>query len=100
MHDSIERVCAKHVTKRRGVANVALNQSAPAYEFAMPERQIVKHDAVVPFCSESLGAVAADVTGTSGDQNASHRRRPSARGAKLEPNFFAAAIRLVSPPRF
>ena len=67
MHDSIDLLGAKYRIKRRGVANIALDQSAPAYEFAMPERQIVKHDDVVPFCSESLGAMATDVTGTSGD---------------------------------
>jgi len=72
MHDSIDLLGTKYGIKRHGVADITLDQSTPSYKFTVPGRQIIKHDALVPLCSESLGTMAADVTSASGDQDASH----------------------------
>src|SRR5262245_11026008 len=119
MHDSIDLVSTKYGIKRRGVADIALDQSTPSYKSTVPERQIIKHDALVPLCSESLGTMAADVTSASGDQDASHvnvgtrrknidplrriservaRRGPPQRGSSATPHLNRSRCGIVPRP--
>ena len=74
-------VAAQGVGQQRGVADVALDQFAPAHGAAMPAREIVVDHRGKAVALEGLGGVAADEAGAAGDEDALPAHEAILRGA-------------------
>lgn len=72
VHNCVDLVRTEGRIEGRRIPNVPFDQGTPAHKFTITKRQIVKYNSLVPGHGKRLGAMAAYIASTAGDENARH----------------------------
>jgi hypothetical protein len=92
MHDGRWPDVAHHRPEALAVADIALDQRPPFDEFAVTRREIVVDDRLEAGPGERLAAVATDIAGAAGHEDAGHSAMgPSSPERRLPPKELVAA---------